>query len=111
MDFRSPLATLASTALLETVFARDIAQLDIDAVCARWKSWEQREEEVRFLFQQTPILDRVLEESQAKYLPAQALRDRLQVLKIHWENYARGSAPKSSLTRNSNACSWRPSVR
>ena len=83
--FQVAIGTLASTALLETVFARDITQLDIDAVCARWKSWEQREEEVRFLFQHTPILDRVLEESQAKYLPAQALRDRLQVLKTHWE--------------------------
>ena len=63
--FQVAIGTLASTALLETIFARDIAQLDINAVCDRWKSWESREKEVHLLFQHTPILDRVLEESGA----------------------------------------------
>lgn len=83
--FQVAIGTLASTALLEGVCARDITQLDIEAVCAGWKSWEQREKEVHSLFQHTPILDRVLEESRTKYLTAAQLRERLQLLKAHWE--------------------------
>lgn len=82
--FQVAIGTLASTALMEVIFARDMTQLDIETVCARWKSWEARSAEIEQQFRNTPILDRVLEESKAKYLSRPKLRERLQLLKTHW---------------------------
>ena len=83
--FKVSIGTLASTALMEAVFAKDITQLDIEAVCKQWKSWEERETEIQQAFQGTPIIDRVLSESKAKYLTGEQLRERLQLLTEQWE--------------------------
>lgn len=83
--FQVSLGTLASTALMEIVFARDIQQLDIDNVCQQWKSWEEREVEIQQAFRGTPIVDRVIAESQAKYLSIDQLRDRLNFIVAEWE--------------------------
>jgi len=83
--FQVSIGTLGSTALMEVVFARDIQQLDIDAVCQQWISWEAREAEIQHAFKGTPIIDRVLAECQAKYIPVEQLRTRLEQLVAGWE--------------------------
>ena len=83
--FQVSIGTLGSTALMEIVFARDIRQLDIEAVCQQWKSWEEREAEIRQAFQGTPIIDRVIAECQAKYIPVEQLRKRLEQFAAGWE--------------------------
>ncbi len=83
--FQVSIGTLGSTALMEVVFARDIRQLDIDALCQRWKSWEEREREIRQAFEGTPIIDRVVVECRAKYIPADQLRKRLEQISGGWD--------------------------
>ncbi|MDY0093711.1 MAG: sn-glycerol-1-phosphate dehydrogenase [Candidatus Vecturithrix sp.] len=90
--FQVAIGTLASTALIEVVFARDLTQVEIESVCERWKSWEARKAEIYQQFRDTPILDRVLDESQAKYLSRAELRARLQLLKTHWESLRKNIA-------------------
>ncbi len=87
--FQVALGTLASTAFMETVFARDIQRLDIETVCQQWKLWEVREAEIKQLFQGMPIIDRVLAESHAKYVSAAQLRERLQRVVSGWETLRR----------------------
>jgi glycerol-1-phosphate dehydrogenase [NAD(P)+] len=84
--FKVGIGTLSSTALMEIIFARDLTQLDVDAVCARWKSWEARETNIRTAFCDMPhVIDRMLAESKAKYLTADQLRERLHFLISRWE--------------------------
>lgn len=83
--FAVAIGALMSTALIETVFAKDIPGLDADALCSRWKPWNEREADIRTAFRQTPIIDRVIAESRAKYLTTDQLRDRLHLLIAHWE--------------------------
>ncbi len=44
--FQVAIGTLASTALIEVVFARDLTQVEIESVCEQWKSWETRKAEI-----------------------------------------------------------------
>jgi glycerol-1-phosphate dehydrogenase [NAD(P)+] len=83
--FKVSIGSLASIALTETVFARDITQLSIQDVCQQWKRWEDREAEINQAFQGTPIVDRVLGESKAKYLTPDQLLERLELLVSSWE--------------------------
>jgi glycerol-1-phosphate dehydrogenase [NAD(P)+] len=84
--FKVSIGTLASTALMETVFSKDMTPLDINPVCARWKSWEEREAEIQTVFHNTPIVDRVISESKAKYVTADQLQERLHFLVTHWKD-------------------------
>ncbi|MBD3306895.1 iron-containing alcohol dehydrogenase [candidate division KSB3 bacterium] len=83
--FKVSIGILASTALMEVVCAREIRQQDIDAVCRAWKPWEARKADIQQAFQDTPIIDRVLAESQAKYLSVEQLRQRLKSLRTRWQ--------------------------
>ena len=88
--FKVSIGTLASTALMETVFAKDMTQLDVAAVCANWKSWAERETDIRAAFRDTPqIIDQMLTESKGKYLTGEQLRERLKLLRTHWEELKR----------------------
>lgn len=83
--FQVSIGTLASTALMETVLARDIRTLDIDAVCQRWQPWEARAAEIQRAFDGTPFIAQVLRESQAKYLTREQLRTRLEIIVSGWD--------------------------
>ncbi|MCP4397301.1 MAG: sn-glycerol-1-phosphate dehydrogenase [bacterium] len=84
--FQVSLGSLASIAMMETLLARDIRTLDIEAVCERWKSWEEREAEIQRTFEGSPMVTRVLEESRAKYLNRKQLRERLNLLVSKWDS-------------------------
>ena len=83
--FQVALGSLSSTALMETVFAKDIQTLDIEAVCEAWKPWEAREAEIQKIFEGNPMGVRVLEESRAKYPTREELHERLTLLVSKWD--------------------------
>ena len=83
--FQVGIGMLGVTALMETVFRRDIRALDIDARCQQWPSWEARDAEIRQAFAGMPIVDRVLMESRVKYLEPDELRARLHLVAGIWD--------------------------
>jgi glycerol-1-phosphate dehydrogenase [NAD(P)+] len=83
--FQVALGSLASIAMMETLFARDIRSLDIETVCENWKPWETREAEIQKIFESNPMGVRVLEESRAKYPDREQLRERLTLLVSKWD--------------------------
>jgi glycerol-1-phosphate dehydrogenase [NAD(P)+] len=82
--FKVGVGTLAATALYERVLARDLTKLDIDALCRAWPS----REEVRRSVQQghsIPMLaENAVEESLAKYITPDQLRQRLMLIQERW---------------------------
>src|SRR5207245_6140672 len=82
--FKVGIGTEASAALYERVLARDLTRLDIDALCRAWPS----REEVRRSVQQghsIPMLaENAVEESLAKYITPEQLRQRLMLIQERW---------------------------
>ena len=83
--FKVAIGTLAAVALTELVFDRDLGPAQVDHAVRSYPTWAQREEDVRAAFGGTRILDRVLEESRAKFLAPEALRQRLALLAERWD--------------------------
>lgn len=82
--FKVGLGSISVAALYERVLARDLSAVDIDAVCADWPSWDETERRVRATHK-TPGLDEAaVAETREKYLDADALRERLQLLAERW---------------------------
>jgi len=83
--FKVGIGTLASTASLEFLLEKDIANLDVDKCVAEWKSWEEQEAEIREVFAGKPgHLARGLKETKGKYTDKEGLRKQLEALKAAW---------------------------
>jgi glycerol-1-phosphate dehydrogenase [NAD(P)+] len=82
--FKVAIGTLAATALMERLLARDPAKLDIDRRCRSWVTWEQREAEARRTFASSPILGDVLAACRRKWVPPGMLARRLERLREKW---------------------------
>lgn len=83
--FKVGIGTLVSTLELEFLLSKDIASVDADAVAARWKTWPEIEAEIRTVCAGKPgHLARCLEETKAKYIDADRLRDQVLRLKSCW---------------------------
>ena len=83
--FKVGIGTLASTASLEFLLSKDIANLDVDACVAAWKTWEEQEKEIHEIFADKPgHLARALKETKGKYVDAEGLRKQLEALKAAW---------------------------
>ena len=82
--FKVGVGSIAAAALYERVLARDLTQINIDAVCARWPSRGQVEHDVRAMHDIPMLAESSVEESLAKYLSPQQLRQRLLVLQARW---------------------------
>jgi glycerol-1-phosphate dehydrogenase [NAD(P)+] len=82
--FKVGVGSIAVAALYEVVFARDLTRLDIDALCRAWPS----REEVRRLVQQRhnnpKLAENAVEQSLAKYIPPDQLRQRLTLIQERW---------------------------
>jgi glycerol-1-phosphate dehydrogenase [NAD(P)+] len=82
--FKVGVGTLAIASLYERLLERDLGAVDADALAASWPSWDEVEREVRAAHA-TPGLDEAaVEESRAKYVDADALRERLVRLRERW---------------------------
>ncbi len=83
--FKVGIGTLASTASLEFLLEKDIANLDVDKCVEQWKSWEEQEQEIREVFEGMPgHLARGLKETHGKYTDKDGLRKQLEQLKAAW---------------------------
>ncbi|HNR98350.1 MAG TPA: sn-glycerol-1-phosphate dehydrogenase [Planctomycetota bacterium] len=83
------IGTLATAALMETVFAGGAGPPDLAEAAARYPTWEAREAAIRAAFGGTRILERVLEESRAKFLDPAGLAERLRRIEERWPSMRR----------------------
>jgi glycerol-1-phosphate dehydrogenase [NAD(P)+] len=82
--FKVGVGTEASAALYERVLARDLARLDIDALCRTWPSREEVRREVEQGHSIAKLAENAVEESLAKYIPPEQLRLRLMLIQERW---------------------------
>jgi glycerol-1-phosphate dehydrogenase [NAD(P)+] len=82
--FKVGVGTLAAAALYERVLARDLTKLDIDALCRTWPSREEVRREVEQAHSIPKLADNAVEESLAKYIPPDQLRQRLIRIQQRW---------------------------
>jgi glycerol-1-phosphate dehydrogenase [NAD(P)+] len=83
--FKVGIGTLASTASIELLLEAPIESLDIDACVARWKSWEQTEQDILRIFAgKQGFIDRALTETKNKYVDGAGLRRQLEAFKAAW---------------------------
>lgn len=85
--FKVGLGTVASCAVWEAFLAQDIANLDVDAVVAAWPSKEEMEAKVRSMHtteQAALLVEPAVQETLKKYVTADELRERLELVKEKW---------------------------
>ncbi len=82
--FKVGVGTQASAALYERVLARDLTRLDIDALCRAWPSREEVRREVEQAHSMPMLAENAVEESLAKYIPPDQLRQRLMRIQERW---------------------------
>jgi glycerol-1-phosphate dehydrogenase [NAD(P)+] len=82
--FKVGVGSIAIAALYERVLERDLSNLDIEAIRDSWPSREEVEQEVRAAHR-TPGLDEAaVEQSLAKYVGADELVERMELLRKIW---------------------------
>lgn len=95
--FKVGVGTEASAALYERVFARDLTRLDIDALCRAWPSREEVRREVEQGLKIPKLAENAVEESLAKYITPDQLRQRLLLLQERWPDI-RGRLERQLMT-------------
>jgi glycerol-1-phosphate dehydrogenase [NAD(P)+] len=82
--FKVGVGSLAIAALYERLLERDLAALDVGAICSAWPAWETVERSVRAAHT-TPGLDEAaVTETREKYVDAGELGKRLTLLAQRW---------------------------
>lgn len=82
--FQVAIGTLAITALYEHVLAHPFDQLDIDKCVEAWPSMEQLEAQATEFFKDTDFPTIGVQETAAKYVDKDQLREQLSILKNNW---------------------------
>lgn len=82
--FKVGIGSLASLALYEALDDQNISELDVDAAVAAWPDAAANEREIAALFTQDDLAARAREESRAKLVEPEVLRDQLEGLKRGW---------------------------
>ena len=83
--FKVGVGTISIAALYERILERDLSSIDVDEICADWPSWEAlEEEEVRKAYSGSKLEDAAVNETKAKYIDADELRQRLELLRERW---------------------------
>ncbi|MBV9820547.1 MAG: sn-glycerol-1-phosphate dehydrogenase [Solirubrobacterales bacterium] len=82
--FKVGLGSAAIAALYERLLARDLSSLDIRGAVSAWPSWAQVEQRVRDTHTAPGLGDAAVKECRAKYVEADALRARLELLAERW---------------------------
>lgn len=85
--FKVAIGTLAGTALTEVALKCESDDIDIEAAVEAYPDWPTREAQIRSMFGDTPVSERILEESKAKHLSSDGLRVRSAFLKDNWEEF------------------------
>ena len=82
--FKVGVGSIAIAALYERILERDLSDLDIDAICDNWPAWEEAEKQVRTAYSGSKLEEAAVNETQAKYIDSDSLRDRLGRLREVW---------------------------
>jgi len=82
--FKVGVGTVSIAALYERVLERDLDQLGIEAVVAAWAQWEDVERRVRAALASSGRDDPAVEQTRGKYIDADELAGRLQLLAERW---------------------------
>ncbi|MFN7139191.1 MAG: iron-containing alcohol dehydrogenase, partial [Limisphaerales bacterium] len=82
--FKVGIGTLASAALHEELLRQPIEALDADACVAAWPEWSATEARIRELFTGENFVEKVIQETRAKYVSREELRTQLHLLKSNW---------------------------
>lgn len=82
--FKVGLGTVSIAALYERLLDRDLRTLDVDAAVASWAPWEEVERRVRAALSSTGLDEAAIAETKAKYVDAEELRKRLELLTERW---------------------------
>ena len=81
--FKVGLGTISVLALWEKVLEHDFTTLDVDTAVAKWPTAEEMEAKVRANFT-GDMLEPAVKQTMDKYLDADALRERLEVVRSKW---------------------------
>jgi glycerol-1-phosphate dehydrogenase [NAD(P)+] len=82
--FKVGVGTVAIAALYERILERDLGNLDIDAVCNAWPGRDEVERSVRAAHTLPDLKRGAVEQSLAKYISAEELAERLELLRKVW---------------------------
>lgn len=82
--FKVGIGTLAVTRLYERLLAAPLEALDVEACVARWAALPAQEAEIRRLFSQAHLEKKAREETAAKWVSADLLREHLRRLRAAW---------------------------
>lgn len=82
--FKVGVGSIAMAAFYERILDRDLGNLDVNAVCAEWPSWDETERKVRAAYSGSKLEEAAVGESKAKYVDAGELAERLQKLRGRW---------------------------
>jgi glycerol-1-phosphate dehydrogenase [NAD(P)+] len=82
--FKVGIGTLASIALYEELLRRDLGNLDIENAIRKWQALKKLQQRVRTLLGCGELADKAIEETAAKYVPADMLREQLKTLRAVW---------------------------
>ncbi len=78
------IGSIASTRLYEAVLLLDLDRLNIDDCVRSWPNWESVESTIGKLYDIEAMRTKALEESRAKWISPEMLRDRLTRLRGAW---------------------------
>jgi glycerol-1-phosphate dehydrogenase [NAD(P)+] len=82
--FKVGIGTLASIALYEDLLSRDLSTLEVDQAASRWPSLASLEQRIATLLGRGELAETAIEETRAKYVPPEALREQLSTLRGKW---------------------------
>lgn len=79
------LGTVASCAVYDILDSLDVAGVDPQARAAEWLTPEQNDQRIIDLQPIPAIQEAALGQSRAKYIPAEQVAERVQLIKDHWD--------------------------
>lgn len=82
--FKVGIGTIAAAALYEQVLARDLTQIDVEARCRTWPSREEIELMVLRGHDIPQLAKNAVDETLAKYITPEQLRERLLLIRQRW---------------------------
>ena len=82
--FKVGMGSVAIAALYELLLERDLADLDIEALKDSWPTREKMEQSVRAQHTSPELEEGAVEQTLAKYISADELADRLELLREVW---------------------------
>lgn len=82
--FKVGIGTLASTALYEELFRRNLGEISVERVIDAWPAADALEQQIRAAFEPGELADKAVEETRAKFPSTAQLRGQLERLRANW---------------------------